>query len=160
MLSLEKFADYCDAKVIVGVNVDDSEVELEGTYALLAGTAERACVCIGGGYGAQRPAVPPGMDRRTRPLVQAAAAKRARLRAAARCVVRGMGTLVVEVSSGGMLAVEFCAHHVAGSQSGPQGRTLRPAATGPYAAERARGSGLSFFSEDSHNLVLDAQGRN
>eukprot|EP00966_Prymnesium_polylepis_P306266 7077395-Prymnesium_polylepis.1 len=47
-----------------------------------------------------------------------------------------------------------------GSQSGPQDRTLRQNVTGPYAAERAKGSGLSFFSEDSHNLVLDAQGLN
>eukprot|EP00966_Prymnesium_polylepis_P014424 333014-Prymnesium_polylepis.1 len=45
-----------------------------------------------------------------------------------------------------------------GSQSGPQGRALRQAATGPYAARRAKGSGLSFFSEDSHNLILDTQG--
>ena len=45
-----------------------------------------------------------------------------------------------------------------GSQSGPQGRELRQIATGPYGAQRAKGSGLSFFSEDSHNIVLDAQG--
>ena len=40
----------------------------------------------------------------------------------------------------------------------PQGRELRQIATGPYGAQRAKGSGLSFFSEDSHNIVLDAQG--
>eukprot|EP00966_Prymnesium_polylepis_P101944 2360837-Prymnesium_polylepis.1 len=45
-----------------------------------------------------------------------------------------------------------------GSQSGPQGRALRQTATGPYGAQRAKGPGLSFFSEDSHNFVLDAQG--
>jgi hypothetical protein len=45
-----------------------------------------------------------------------------------------------------------------GSQSGPQGRALRQAATGPYAAQRAKGSGLSFLCEDSHNLILDTQG--
>ena len=38
-----------------------------------------------------------------------------------------------------------------GTQSGPQGRTLRPNPGGPIAATRAKGSGLSFFSEDSHN---------
>lgn len=47
-----------------------------------------------------------------------------------------------------------------GSQAGPQGRTLRATATGPAAAARAKGSGLSFFSEDSHNFILDAQGLN
>lgn len=46
------------------------------------------------------------------------------------------------------------------SQSGLQGRTLRPNPGGPNAAGRARGSGLSFFSEDSHNLILDALGVN
>ena len=45
-----------------------------------------------------------------------------------------------------------------GSQSGPQDRQLRQTATGPYGAERAKGKGLSFFSEDSHNLVRDTQG--
>ena len=45
-------------------------------------------------------------------------------------------------------------------QSGPQGRTLRPYPGGPVAAGRARGSGLSFFSEDSHNVILDALGAN
>ena len=41
ILSLEKFADYCDANVIVATNVDESEVELEGSYwlALLSGPA-------------------------------------------------------------------------------------------------------------------------
>ena len=45
-----------------------------------------------------------------------------------------------------------------GSQSDPQGRALRQAATGPYAAQQAKGSGLFFFCEDSHNLILDTQG--
>ena len=44
------------------------------------------------------------------------------------------------------------------SQSGPQQRTLRSTATGPAAASRARGSGLSFLSEDMNNLILDALG--
>lgn len=42
------------------------------------------------------------------------------------------------------------------SQSGPQGRELRSTATGPAAASRAKGSGLSFLSEDTHNVILDA----
>ena len=46
------------------------------------------------------------------------------------------------------------------SQSGPQGRSLRPYATGPAAASRAKGSGLSFLSEDTHNLLIDALGIN
>ena len=47
------------------------------------------------------------------------------------------------------------------SQSGPQGRKLRTLpATGPAAAGRAKGSGLSFLSEDTHNVILDAQGLN
>ena len=46
------------------------------------------------------------------------------------------------------------------SQSGPQGRTLRPNPGGPVGAGRAKGSGLSFFSEDSHNVILDALGVN
>ena len=46
------------------------------------------------------------------------------------------------------------------SQSGPEGRTLRANATGPAAASRSKGSGLSFFSDDSHNLILDALGVN
>ena len=46
------------------------------------------------------------------------------------------------------------------SQSGPQERVLRAKATGPAAAGRAKGSGLSFFSEDYHNAILDAQGLN
>ena len=46
------------------------------------------------------------------------------------------------------------------SQSGPQGRELRPLTnTGPAASGRAKGSGLSFMCEDTHNLILDAQGR-
>ena len=49
----------------------------------------------------------------------------------------------------------------ASSQSGPQGRNLRPLPdTGPAAAGRAKGSGLSFLSEDTHNLILDTQGLN
>ena len=43
-------------------------------------------------------------------------------------------------------------------QSGPQDRQLRQTVTGPYAAERAKGKGLSFFSEDSRNLMRDTQG--
>ena len=41
IMSLEKFADYCDADVIVAINVDESETELEGSYwlALLSGPA-------------------------------------------------------------------------------------------------------------------------
>ena len=46
------------------------------------------------------------------------------------------------------------------SQSGPQGRELRTTATGPAAASRAKGSGLSFLSEDMHNVILDAVGLN
>jgi hypothetical protein len=46
------------------------------------------------------------------------------------------------------------------SQSGPQERTLRPNPGGPVGAGRAKGSGLSFFSEDSHNVILDALGVN
>ena len=46
------------------------------------------------------------------------------------------------------------------SQSGLQERTLRPNPGGPLAVGRARGSGLSFFSEDSHNVILDAIGVN
>ena len=46
------------------------------------------------------------------------------------------------------------------SSSGPQGRTLRPNLGGPVGAGRAKGSGLSFFSEDSHNVILDALGVN
>ena len=42
----------------------------------------------------------------------------------------------------------------------PQDRTLRPEATGPYGAQRSRGSGLSYLSEDNHNLILDALGLN
>ena len=45
------------------------------------------------------------------------------------------------------------------SQSGPQGRSLRTTATGPYAEVRAKG-GLSFLSEEIHNMILDAQGVN
>ena len=45
------------------------------------------------------------------------------------------------------------------SQSGPQQRALRQTVTGPYTESRARG-GLSFLSEDTHNLILDAQGAN
>jgi hypothetical protein len=41
-----------------------------------------------------------------------------------------------------------------GSQAGPQGRTLRPTATGPYAAQRAQGSGLSFLDEEVNNEIL------
>lgn len=39
MLSLEKFAEYLDAKMLVAVCVDESQVELEGPYwlALLSG---------------------------------------------------------------------------------------------------------------------------
>ena len=33
-------------------------------------------------------------------------------------------------------------------------------ATGPAAAGRAKGQGLSFFSEDSHNVILDTLGAN
>ena len=46
------------------------------------------------------------------------------------------------------------------SQSGPQERQLRQSATGPAAALRAKGSGLSFLSEDMHNVLLDACGAN
>ena len=42
------------------------------------------------------------------------------------------------------------------SQSGPQQRQLRQTATGQAAASRARGSGLSFLSEDTHNAILEA----
>ena len=49
----------------------------------------------------------------------------------------------------------------ASSQSGPQGCNLRKLpATGPAAAGRAKGSGLLFLSEDTHNTILDAQGLN
>ena len=49
----------------------------------------------------------------------------------------------------------------ASSQSGPQGRSLRKLpATSPASAGRAKGSGLSFLSEDTHNMILDAQGLN
>lgn len=38
--------------------------------------------------------------------------------------------------------------------------TLRSTATGPAAAQRAKGSSLSFLDEDTHNMILDAQGCN
>ena len=41
-----------------------------------------------------------------------------------------------------------------------EGEKLRSTATGPAAASRAKGSGLSFFSEDYHNSILDVQGLN
>jgi len=46
------------------------------------------------------------------------------------------------------------------SQSGPQQRQLRQTATGQAAASRAKGSGLSFLSEDTHNAILEATGAN
>ena len=40
------------------------------------------------------------------------------------------------------------------TQGGPQQRTLRPTATGPCAAARKEGvGGLSFLSEDMHNMI-------
>ena len=48
----------------------------------------------------------------------------------------------------------------ASSQPGPQRRQLRETATGPYGASRAKGSGLSFLSEDTNNVILDACGAN
>jgi len=32
VLSLQAFADYLDAKMLVAINVDESELELEGSY--------------------------------------------------------------------------------------------------------------------------------
>ena len=47
------------------------------------------------------------------------------------------------------------------SRSGPQELNLRPVPnTGAAAAGRAKGPGLSFLSEDTHNVILDAQGLN
>ena len=46
------------------------------------------------------------------------------------------------------------------SQSGPQERALRQTATGPAAASRAKGSGWSSLSEDTHNAILEASGAN
>ena len=46
----------------------------------------------------------------------------------------------------------------ASSQSGPQQRQLRQTATGQAAASRAKGSGLSFLSEDTNNAILEASG--
>ena len=91
-MSLEKFADYCDAGVIVATNVDESEQELEGSYwlALLSGPSfalEEDTMHSGQlyrkEYHAQRPTVSQGLGCRNGAVVQAAAAKRARLRAAA-----------------------------------------------------------------------------
>ena len=43
------------------------------------------------------------------------------------------------------------------SQGGPQQRELRTTATGPAAAARKEGvGGLSFFSEDMHNMCMSA----
>ena len=41
LLSLEKYADWLEAKRLVAINVDESQVELEGPYwlALLTGAA-------------------------------------------------------------------------------------------------------------------------
>ena len=42
------------------------------------------------------------------------------------------------------------------SQSGPQERHLRQTVTGPYGAQRATGSGLSFLDEETHNEIVMA----
>ena len=43
------------------------------------------------------------------------------------------------------------------TQGGPQQRELRTTATGPAAAARREGmGGLSFFSEDMHNMCMSA----
>lgn len=75
-------------------------------------------------------------------------------------------TAVVEPTTGVHWKVLLVVNHMVflkdlifrSSQSGPQGCTLRATATDPAAATRAKGSGFYFFSEESHNLILDVLG--
>lgn len=78
LVSLQAFADTLDAKMLVAVNVDESEAELEGPYwlALLNGAAfvldEDMWLHV-----VWRAAIPRGLDCCARSMVCTAAAQRA-----------------------------------------------------------------------------------
>lgn len=147
LVSLQAFADSLDAKMLVAVTVDESEVELEGPYwlALLSGAAfvvdEDMLYC--------------GQQYRKGWLVAPGQWYALRQRSERGYELQPEKVLLVVNHMIFLKNLTFTS-----SQSGPQGRTLRANATGPAAASRSKGSGLSFFSEDSHNLILDALGVN
>jgi len=147
LVSLEAFADSLDAKLLVAICVDESEVEVEGPYwlALLSGAA----------FVLDEDTWHSGQQYRKGWIVAPGRWYKLKQRSE-----RGYELLPEEV----LLVVNHMIFlkglSFTGSQSGPQGRELRPNPGGPIAAGRAKGSGLSFFSEDSHNMILDALGIN
>ena len=147
MVSLEAFAELLDINWLVAVCVDDSEVDVEGPYwlARLSGAA----------FVLDEDTLFSGQQYRKGWIVAPGRWYKLRQRSE-----RGYELLSEEV----LLVVNHMVFlkglGFASSQSGPQERTLRPNPGGPHAAQRAKGSGLSFFSEDSHNVILDALGVN
>lgn len=176
MLSLTKYAEWLGAKRLVAVNVDESESELEGPYwlALLSGdafTVEEDMMYAGQQYRAGWIVAPGRWYKLRQQSERGYELLPDEARAATLCSPRH--TCLYEphlyrVAAPVRLQVLLVVNHMiflkdltfSSSQSGPQGRELRKTATGPAAASRAKGSGLSFLSEDTHNVILDALGLN
>ena len=172
MLSLEAYADWLEAKRLVAVSVDESELELEGPYwlALLTGAAfvvEHDMMYAGQEYRAGWTVVSAqwyrlrqqsdrGYELLPDEVRRAWAEPRPDWWAGLRYALLLRWQVLLVVNH--MIFLKDLTF--SSSQSGPQGRELRATATGPAAAKRAKGSGLSFLSEDTHNLILDALGLN
>ena len=136
MQSLEKFGDKLEAPMIVAMNVEKDDLWMEGPYwpIKLLGPAfpapselVHAVIAQGQFYKLEQTS-----ERGYRLLPQ----KRY-------FVVNAMIRLA---------GISFCR-----TQGGPQNRELRTTATGPAAAARKEVvGGLSFLSEDMHNMILAA----
>eukprot|EP00966_Prymnesium_polylepis_P127770 2954115-Prymnesium_polylepis.1 len=129
ILSLEKFAEYCDKDVIVATNVDDSEVELEGSYwlALLSGPA----------FALDEDTLHSGQLYRKGWIVALGRWYKLRQRSERGYELLPSEALLVVNHTIFLKGLAFT-----GSQSGPQDRRLRQTATGPLrlSAQRARAS--------------------
>ena len=143
MLSLEAFADALDAGWLVAVDADKAEHDLEGVYwlARLSGPAfvvPEDMVHSGQQY-CEGWLVAPGQWYKLKQRSE-----------------RGYELLEPKVWIVVNHMIRLKGLSFRGSQSGPQGRQLRTVdpTTGPAAAGRAHGSGLSFLEEEVHHEIL------
>jgi len=141
MLRLEDFADALDKGWLTAVDVDASEQKLEGVYWLARLT--------GPAFTVPEDLVHGGQEYRDGWLVAPGQWYILRQKSE-----RGYELLtpIVWIVVNHMIRLKGLEFR--GSQSGPQGRVLRPHTTGPCGEMRTSGSGLSFLDEEVHNEIL------
>jgi|EP00966_Prymnesium_polylepis_P057342 hypothetical protein len=144
MQSLEEFGDKLEAPMIVAMNVDKDDLWMEGPYWLIK--------LLGPAFPAPSELVHAGSVFEEGWLIA-----QGQFYKLEQTSERGYRLLPQKRYFVVNAMIRLAGISFSRTQGGPQNRELRTTATGPAAAARKEGvGGLSFLSEDMHNMILAA----